>query len=157
MQAQCLREGCLASPWSSRSPFRVRSCTTAMAGSNYTAEQSFLHLRGDAWVGLHFPCNMHIIARIMKRSFTMMDRHISGMLHLALSLSVGGVMLRFREALVWRGGKSGAWQSRHLHRQPCHQQQQGESLAPKLWELSLLVSGLANLQGHLIKPGKLHE
>ena len=55
---------------------------------------------GNAWSGLHLPCNIHIIAGAFKKSFQLMDSDVSGMINVALYLSMGPNMFLFRQTLT---------------------------------------------------------
>ena len=96
----CVAEGSPASTWAEHFPVKIRVATTDQALANMSAEKAILHDRGDSWGSLHLPCNMHVVAKAFTKTFSLCEQHISGMVNLALSLSMGGNMGKFREALA---------------------------------------------------------
>ena len=99
-QSQVLMDNTCASPSSELFLFKAQCTTTDMAGANYAAESALLNKRGEGWGGLHLACNMHVIARAFAKTFSLMENQVSGMIHMALCLSLGGTMQRFRRAMV---------------------------------------------------------
>ena len=100
---QCLQEATVVSKHLPLFPWHLRITTTDQAQAKYAAEQGVLESRraaGTNWGSLHVPCYVHIVARIFTKSFALMESDISGMVNLALHLSLGANMLRFRKALL---------------------------------------------------------
>ena len=100
-QFRCLQDSSPTSLAANRFKFKVRATTTDQAAANHSAETAFMQGRSEQnWAHLHLPCNMHIIAKAHSRSFDIVQNQISGMLNFALSLSLGGNMLKFRVSLI---------------------------------------------------------
>ena len=102
-QQQCLKRSSGASSWSSRFPLKLRVSTSDQAGANFLAEKMVLGARkedGSSWSGLHLPCNVHIVAGAFRKTFRLLDTDVTGMVNVALFLSVGSNMLLFRQTLT---------------------------------------------------------
>jgi hypothetical protein len=56
------------------------------AKSNYAAENAIIKERGPMWDHLGIFCHLHILFGCMTKVFVEVDKHISGMVHIALSL-----------------------------------------------------------------------
>ena len=80
--------------------FRARVSTTDQAPANLVAERLMLQLRGEGCAGLHLFCNVHQASTCMKKSMTLFEEDISGLVNCSLCLSVGASMLLFRRALT---------------------------------------------------------
>ena len=78
---------------------KVRSTCTDQAGSNKVAEDSCKKVLGADWHGLHYPCNVHKIARTLQKVTLLMKEHIAGLLHFALAFETASSMSQFRAAL----------------------------------------------------------
>ena len=81
-------------------PFKVRSTCIDEAGSNKVAEAALLSSLGPTWHGLHFPCNVHKVARTLQKTMDLVSEHIAGLLHFALALETSTAMSQFRQALL---------------------------------------------------------
>ena len=97
---RCVGDASPASTWAESFPVKMRVTTTDQAQANMAAEKGVLHDRGHSWGSLHLPCNMHMVAMAFSKTFSLCEEQISGMVNLALCLSVGGNMVKFREALA---------------------------------------------------------
>ena len=81
-------------------PLKVRSTCTDEAGSNRVAETTLVSSLGPSWKGLHFPCNVHKVARSLQKTMDLVQEHIAGLLHFALALETSSAMSQFRQALA---------------------------------------------------------
>eukprot|EP00971_Amphidinium_carterae_P137021 2715264-Amphidinium_carterae.1 len=80
--------------------FKVRATCLDRGPGNHRAEEFQLQSRGNDWLNFGLPCVMHLVANVCKRSFQpLVPEHVSGILHLALSLRVAGALELFRRCL----------------------------------------------------------
>ena len=77
-----------------------RLVTTDRASSNLLCETSYLKSpKLQGWLGIHHPCDIHVVAGIFSRVFGLCDDDITGMVRHSLSLSASSDMNCFRRAL----------------------------------------------------------
>lgn len=75
---------------------KVRLSITDGAGYNLRAER---HSCGPEWARLHLLCDVHVIAGIHSKVFSIVDKTVSSMIGTSLSLQGAGTMSLFRIAL----------------------------------------------------------
>ena len=97
---RCLADANPTSSCSGSFPFKMRVTTTDQAQANFAAEKTLVASRGKDWGSLHLPCLMHILAKVITKSFNLCEDQITGVINLTLSLSLGAQMTKFREALA---------------------------------------------------------
>jgi len=79
---------------------RTRAVTTDKFPANFRAEESILADRGATWKLLHFECRLHMNATIHTTTFNATEKDsISQMIHLVLSLRMGGQWAKFKALL----------------------------------------------------------
>lgn len=82
-------------------PFRrqVRAATSDDAAANSAFERRLVSSYGGGFSSLHFKCRVHKVAAVSSRTFRYMDDHVSGLVHMALSLKDGGRGAAFRRVM----------------------------------------------------------
>lgn len=78
---------------------KARLTTTDGCQVNLLAEKLIASERGDTWTNLHVCCDVHRTAGAHTKTFSLMDSHVTGMVHTALALQSGSAMNRFRKCL----------------------------------------------------------
>lgn len=86
----------LASTWSDQC---TRAVCTDRASANLLAERLVGNERGAKWQTLHIHCEAHKVATCHEVTFGLIDDHIKGMIHCALSLRDGSSMDTFRACM----------------------------------------------------------
>ena len=99
MQAALVR-GWGATPAARAAGSRVRVAAADQASSNVLVEKALgAEARLGGWTGFHWPCEVHTTARIFTSVFALVEDDIRGVIHHALSLSLGSSLCVFRRAL----------------------------------------------------------
>ena len=75
---------------------KVRLTASDRLAANLKAEKKLVEDRGDGWLSLSSPCDVHIVAGAQTKSLALIADFVSSMVHLSLSLRLSGMMRRFR-------------------------------------------------------------
>ena len=75
---------------------KTRIVCCDQAPSNLRAEQSLIEERGPTWASCVLPCAVHITSACFQKTFDLIPKFISGLLHTSLALRNGASMLQFR-------------------------------------------------------------
>jgi hypothetical protein len=102
--APCLQEALsrqsAATAFSKQFAAKTRVATTDEASANYACERSITASpERHGWESIHYPCEVHICARIHSSVFSLMQSDVTGLIRHALSLNVSAQMNAFRRAL----------------------------------------------------------
>ena len=79
---------------------KMRLATTDAASSNYKTERGVEADRGDEWMMLHMPCNVHKVATGHSKTYSLVDYDITAAIHVSLSVSSAAAMSKFRRAFI---------------------------------------------------------
>eukprot|EP00971_Amphidinium_carterae_P036921 725702-Amphidinium_carterae.3 len=71
-----------------------------MASENFTTEHSMVAELGEGWKSIHHCCNVHVVARLHKRTFFCLEDIVGGMINFSLLFGVGSGMLQLRQAIA---------------------------------------------------------
>ena len=86
--------------YNEKARMKVRMTTSDAASSNTRGEQALVRQRSPSWAALHFFCEAHVSATVHKRTFSLLGKVPSFMLHVSLSLRDGsGHINTFRDIL----------------------------------------------------------
>jgi len=102
--APCLQEALsrqsVATAFSKQFAAKTRIATTDEASANYACERSITASpERHGWESTHYPCEVHMCARIHSSVFSLMQSDVAGLIRHALSLNVSAQMNAFRRAL----------------------------------------------------------
>jgi hypothetical protein len=86
--------------YNEKAHFKVRMTSSDAASSNTRGEQGLVRERSASWAALHFNCEAHVAATVHKRTFCLLGKVPSFMLHVSLALRDGsGHINTFRDIL----------------------------------------------------------
>ena len=94
--AKALRDASCAPRESGAFRMVVRAATSDRLAANVKAEREVCRLRGEGWSSLRSPCDIHRVSTMQTSSLDHVSDLVSQMIHLSLSLRMGGLMKRFR-------------------------------------------------------------
>ena len=79
---------------------KLRIATTDQHPSNSMCERLTLEGRDPTWKGIHWSCNVHIVARLFSKTLSYLESHISGLVNTSLYLGLASNMDDFRRSFT---------------------------------------------------------